>query len=57
MENGKGYVDGFFRWAWRINGLLLLALVLYGAALQKGDGGNYPNLITYAPLFGLLFFS
>jgi hypothetical protein len=31
MENGKGYVDGFFRWVWRINGLLLLALVLYGA--------------------------
>jgi hypothetical protein len=31
METGKGYVDGFFRWVWRINGLLLLALVLYGA--------------------------
>jgi hypothetical protein len=31
MENGKGYVDGFFRWVWRINGLLLLTLVLYGA--------------------------
>ncbi len=32
MENGKGYVNGFFRWVWRINGLLLLALVLYGTA-------------------------
>jgi len=29
MGNGKKYVDGFFRWVWRITGLLLLLLVLY----------------------------
>lgn len=30
MGNGKKYVDGFFSWVWRITGLLLLLLVLYG---------------------------
>jgi hypothetical protein len=30
MGNGKRYVDGFFQWVWRITGLLLLVLVLYG---------------------------
>jgi len=36
MGNGKKYVDGFFRWVWRITGLLLLLLVLYGAVSMVG---------------------
>ena len=32
MGNGAKYLDGFFRWVWRITGLLLLLLVLYGVA-------------------------
>lgn len=31
MGNSKKHVDAFFRWVWRITGLLLLLLVLYGA--------------------------
>lgn len=30
MGNSKKYVDGFFSWVWRITGLLLLLLVVYG---------------------------
>lgn len=30
MQNGKKYVDGFFSWVWRVTGLLLLLLALYG---------------------------
>lgn len=30
MGDGKKYVDGFFSWVWRITGLLVLLLVLYG---------------------------
>jgi hypothetical protein len=44
MGNGKKYVDGFFSWVWRITGLLLLVLVLYGAVSIVGASRSMRQL-------------